>query len=72
MLDSSKIVFVNSVTEVMSACVAVARFASTRVWSCCILVKSAALAFADCRFAAYPSVFEVLDGLQVSLKARAK
>ena len=33
-LDSSEIFFVSSATEVMSACVAVVRFASARVWSC--------------------------------------
>ena len=33
-LDSSEIVFVNNATEVMSYFVAVAIFASARVWSC--------------------------------------
>ena len=69
-LDSSDIVFVSSATDVMLACVPVARFASTRVCSCCTLVKSAALACAACTFAAQPSVFQVLDDLWVSLKAR--
>ena len=52
MLDISEIVFVSSATNVLSACVAVARFARVRVWSCSILVKSAALACAVCMFAA--------------------
>ena len=51
-LDSSDIVFVTSATDVLSACVAVARFASARVWSCCISVKSAALDCAACMFSA--------------------
>ena len=68
-LKSSEILFVNSATEVLSACFAVTRFASTRVWSCCILVKSAALAYADCTCAAYTLVFEVLDDIWVSLNA---
>ena len=51
-VESSDIVFVNSVTKVLSACVAVAIFASARVWSCCILVKSSALACAARTFAA--------------------
>ena len=38
-LDSSEIVFVSRATEVLSSCVAVARFASSRVWSYCISVK---------------------------------
>ena len=67
-LDSSDIVFVISATDVLSDCVAVARFASTRVWSFCVSVKSSALAYAACMFSAYPLVFEVLDDLQVSLK----
>ena len=71
-LKSSKIVFVNSATEVLLACVAVAIFASARVWSCCISVKISALACAACTFAAYPLVFEVLDDLQVSLNDREK
>ena len=71
-LDSYKIVFVNSMTEVLSDCVAVARFASARVWSCCILVKSSALACAACTSDAYPLVFEVIDDLQVSLNTQAK
>ena len=66
---SSDIVFVNSATEVLSACVAVAIFSSANMWSCCILVKSTELACAVCKFAAYLSVFEVLDDLWVSLKA---
>ena len=71
-LESSKIVFVNGTTKVMSAYVAVARFASARVWSCCILVKSSALACAACTSDAYPLVFEVIDDLQVSLNTQAK
>ena len=71
-LEISEIVFVNSTTEVLSACVAVARFSSATVWSCYNSVKSAALACAVCIFAAYPSVFEVLDDLCVSLKALSK
>ena len=70
--ESSKIAFVNSATEVLLDCVAVARFASARVWSCCISVNSSALACVDCTFAAYPLVFEVLDDLRVSLNALAK
>ena len=38
--ESSVIVFVNSATNVLSDCVAVARFASARVWYCYILVNS--------------------------------
>ena len=71
-LDSSEIVFVSSATNVLLAYVSVAIFASARVWSCCILVKSAAMTCAACTFAAYPSVFKFLDDLQVTLKARAK
>ena len=71
-LESSEIFFVNSATNVMSACVAVTSFDSVRVWSCCISVKSAALACTACTFSAYPLVFEVLDDLQVSLNARSK
>ena len=68
-LDSSKIVFVNRATKVLPDCVSVAIFASSRVWSCFILVKIAALYCAACTFAAYPLVFDVLYDLQVSLKA---
>ena len=68
-LDISDIVFVNSVTDVLSACVAVARFTSARVWSCCLLVKSATLDCEACTIDAYPLVFEVLDDLLVSLNA---
>ena len=50
-LNSFEIIFVSSATNVLSACVAVTRFASARVWSCCISVKSAALACAVCMFA---------------------
>ena len=71
-LDSSDIVFVSSKTDVMSDCVAFARFASARVWSCCISVKSSALACAACMFAAHPLVFEVLEDLRVSFKDIAK
>ena len=71
-IESSEIAFVNSVTEVLPACVAVARFSRARVWSCCILVKIAALACLACTFAAYPSVFEVLDDIQFYLNALAK
>ena len=71
-LDSSEIVFVSRATEVLSSCVAVARFASSRVWSYCISVKSATLACAACTFAAYPLVFEVFDDLWVSLKDQTK
>ena len=71
-VESSAILFVNSATDVLSACVVVEIFASARVWSCCILVNRAALACADFTFAAYPLVFEVLDDLQVSLNALAK
>ena len=68
-LDSSDIVFVNSATEVLSACVAVARFARARVWYCCILAKRAPLDCVACTFAEYPLVFEVLDDILVSLNA---
>ena len=61
-LDSSDTVFMIRETEVLSDCVAVVRFASARLWSCCILVKISALACAECMSAAYPLVFEVLDG----------
>ena len=62
-VESPDIVFVNSATDVLLACVAVVRFGSARVWSCFMSVNSAALNFADCTFAVYPSVFEVLDDL---------
>ena len=71
-LDISKIIFVNRATEVLSACVSVARFTNARVWSYCISVKSTALACAACTFAEYPAFLEVLDDLWVYLKARAK
>ena len=71
-LDSSEIVFVTIVTKVMLACVAVERFARARVWYCCILVKSAALACVMYTFATFPSVFEVLDDILVLLKARVR
>ena len=68
-LKSSKIVFVSCATYVLSAYVEVARFASARVWSCCILVNSSAFFCAACMCATYPSVLEVLEGLLVSTKA---
>ena len=71
-LDISDIVFVRITTDVLSTCVAVAIFASARVWSCCISVRSSALACAACTCAAQPSIFEVLEDLWVSLKTRAK
>ena len=71
-VDISDIVFVNIATEVLSDCVAVARFASTRVWSYCILVNSTALDCDDFTFSAYPLVFRVLDDLWVTLNALAK
>ena len=71
-LENSKIVFVNSAAEVLLACVAVARFASARVWPCCISVKSAALTCVAFTFSEYPLVFKVLADLWVSLNARAK
>ena len=71
-IDISEIVFVNSATEVVSACVAIAIFDSARVWSCYILAKIAALVCVACTFDTYTLVFEVLDDLQVSLKAWAK
>ena len=71
-VESSAIVFVNSATNVLLDCVYVARFSSTRVWSCCILVKNTALAYAYCTFAAYPLVFEVLDDLWVYLNSLSK
>ena len=71
-LDSSKIVFASSATDVLSACVAVTRFASARVCSCCISVSSSAFACAACTCATYPSVLEVLEDLLISLKDRAK
>ena len=71
-VEISAIVFVNSATNVMSAFVDVAIFYTAMVWSCCILVKNFALACADFTLAAYPSLFEVLDGIQVFLNALAK
>ena len=70
--DSSANVFVNSATDVLLDCVLIARFASYMVWSCCISVKNAVLACADCTLAAYPLVFEVLDDLCVYLNTLAK
>ena len=67
--ESSEIVFVGRVTDVLLAYVAVTRFSSARVWSCCISVNSSAFACAACTYALYPSVFEVLEDLLVSLKA---
>ena len=71
-LEILEIVFFNSATENVSSCVAIAIFASARVWSCCILVKIAALACADFTLASYPSVFKVMDDIQVSLNTLAK
>ena len=71
-LDSSKIVFVSSATDVVLACAEVARFASARVWSCCISVNSSAFACAACTCDTHSSVLEVLEDLLVSLKAQAK
>ena len=71
-VESSAIVFVNIVTNVLSACVAVARFTSAMVWSCCISVNNAALACVDFTLAAYPSVSEVLEDLRVSLNTLVK
>ena len=71
-IDSSDIVFMRSATDVLSACVAVARFASARVWYYWILVKSATLACAACTCDTQPLVFEVLEGIQVSLKSQVK
>ena len=71
-LEISEIVFVSSATDVLSASVAVARLASARVWSYCILVNSSSYACAACTCTTYPSVLEVLEDLLVSLKARAK
>ena len=68
-VESSTIVFVNGATEVLLACVSVARFTSARVWFFYILVKCDVLACVDCTFEAYPSVFKVLDDLWVSLNA---
>ena len=51
-IDSSEIASISSKTYVMLACVAIAIFASSRVWSYCISVKSAPLACAACTFAA--------------------
>ena len=70
--DSSAIVFVNSATNVLSSCVAVARFSSAMVWSWYISVNNDALVCVDCTLAAYPSVFEVLDYLWFSLNALAE
>ena len=66
-VEGSAIVFVNNETNVLLDCVAVAIFVSAKVWSCCILVNNDALDFADCTFASYPLVFEVLGDLRVSL-----
>ena len=70
--DRSEIVLVSSATDVLSACLAVARFASTRVWYCCISANNYEFACAGCTCATHPSVWEVLEDLLVSLKARAK
>ena len=70
--DSFAIAFVNSATNVISACVAVVRFASAMVWSCCILVNNAALVSAYFTLAAYPLVLEVLYYLWISLNALLK
>ena len=69
---SSEIIFVISATDVLSSCVAVTRFASANVWSCCILVNSSEFSCAAFTCATYPSVLEVIEDLLVSLKARAK
>ena len=71
-LESSEIVFVSSATNVLSACVAVARLASAWVWYCCISVNSSAFACAACTCATYLSFLEVFEDILVSLKARAK
>ena len=42
------------------------------VWSCCVSVNNAGLACVYCTLAGYPSVFEVLDDLQVYLNTLAK
>ena len=57
--DRSAIVFVISEINVLPPCVAVARFASTMVWYCCISTNNDVLDCADCTLAAYPSVSEV-------------
>ena len=49
-IDISDIFFMSSATDVLLDCVAVAIFASARVWSCCISEKSAALDCAACTF----------------------
>ena len=70
--DISAIVFINSTTDVLSACVSVVRFFSATVWSCCILVNNATLACVYCTFDAYPSLFEILNDIRVSLNALAR
>ena len=69
---SSEIVFVSNVTNILSAFVVVARFASARVWSCYISVKFSAFACAACTCAMYPSVLEILEDILFSLKAQTK
>ena len=71
-VESSVIVFVNSATQVLLACVTVSIFTSTRVWFYCISVNSAALTCEDCTFDAYPLVFKVLNDLWVFLNDLAK
>ena len=66
------IVFINSATNVLLACVVVAIFASAMVCSCCISVNNAALNFVDCTLDVYPSVFEVIEDLRVYSNALAK
>ena len=58
--DISETIFVSSMTDVLSACVSVVRFASARVWSCCILVKSSAFACEAFTCDTYPLVLKVL------------
>ena len=71
-LESSEIVFVSSANNVLSAYVAVVRFASARVYSCLISVNSYAFACASYMYAIYPLVLEFLEDLLISLKARSK
>ena len=72
LVDSSAIVFINIATDVLSACVGVATFASAMVWSFYVSVNKSALACADCALAAYLLVFEVLEDFRVSLNALVK
>ena len=66
-LIAPRFFFLNIATNVLSACFAVAIFASAVVWYCYISVNNVALACAYFTLVAYPSVFKVLEDLRFSL-----